>query len=1143
MNKTRSATKLLITLLVALMFLGTLSIFAVAGDSFANKNLAYGEIVPTDAELRAQKQSYTFYGDKGDMYFMRLSRGKANAFFSIEIYTDSGYKNQIRNYSKAYEPTSGNKSLRVTWDFKDIKSGTYYGKCYSYTTDADGNRIIDSSSIKTFKITIDRITKKTVQLTGLVNSVQGPKISWSPVATADRYYVYRRAAGESGWKLIRILGADATAYFDTSAQSGKNYTYTVRCSYEKLVSLYDKTGLSLLCLATPQLTVNGSGAAGSATIKWNKIAGATGYYVYRKGGSLSDYTWKRIAVVNNGNTTTYVDKTATSTDWRYTYTVRAINGKNISSFIYNGVDFDYITAPTLKRAYSDANGMKIEWTANNSNITRYYVYRKNGANWKFIGQTTNKYYIDTTAVSGNTYTYTVKALSATNAGGYNATGITAKFLGTAQLNKLTFNSADRSVLSWKPVTGATGYEIYRKIGNATNWTLITKTTNPKTTSYYDACKKTSGTTYTYTVRAFDSKNIRGFYDVAGTKAMFLSMPVFTSQQIPTEDGSLCIETKWKAVKGATAYNVYRRAPGGSWILLKRATTDLNYLDTTIECGIKYDYTIRALNASGDMSAYYAKSATAITIPVLESVVVTEEGVKLNWNAVDNATYYTVYRQAKGSDIWEKLTTVETNEFTDVSEEGKTQPYYYTVSATFGDIESATYDGIPNFTEIEFNAEFVNATEENPAYIDITFDCSDAEKIEFYKSANGEDAILLENVTGGFKDTEILEGSTYTYTIVAIATGKVNGVESVTAKYPHPPLESAIITQCDSDYNNGEPIVTITWNEVQFADEYIVFRATADSEWAEIGNVKAETEEQPEQPEDPEVPDIVSEETTKAYTFTDTNASAEITYSYKIVAIATTSERDSSESEIAQITIYTPLDSVTGITLVSEKTATGTINVTVSWDETKFAESYTVYRKTANSEWKEIGNDISGEDGWYCTDEVNINTEYTYKVTATAINRGSVSNEENFCWAEVLMPMDPEQETYIDICHQGTYILNKYIVTDYLGLTQLDEIINAKEGYTIEVTETTDESGNVDTAIGTDSNINVYKDSELVVSYKLIVKGDVTGDSTCDTIDIAIMEKLLNGNSTKDEIFIFAADMDNDGKITIVDYETALALIS
>lgn len=1141
MNKTRSATKLLITFLVALMFLGTISIFAVAGDTFANKNLAYGEIVPTDAELRAQKQSYTFYGDKGDMYFMRLSRGKANAFFSIEIYTDSAYKNQIRNYSKAYEPTPGNKSLRVTWEFKDVKSGTYYGKCYSYTTDADGNRIIDSSSMKTFKITIDRITKKTVTLTGLVNSVQGPKISWSPVATADRYYVYRRAAGESGWKLIRILGADATAYFDTTAESGKTYTYTVRCSYEKLVSLYDKTGLSILCLATPQLTVNGSGAAGSATIKWNKITGATGYYVYRKGGSLSDYTWKRIAVVNNGNTTTYVDKTATSSDWRYTYTVRAINGKNISSFIYNGVDFDYITAPTLKRAYSDASGMKIEWTASNSNITRYYVYRKNGTNWKFIGQTTNKYYIDTTAVSGNTYTYTVKGLSATNAGGYSASGITAKFLGTAELNKLTFNSADRSVLTWKPVTGATGYEIYRKIGNAKNWTLITKTTNPKTTYYYDACKKTSGTIYTYTVRAFDSKNVRGFYDVDGTKAMFLSMPVFTPQQIPTEDGSLCIETKWEAVNGATAYNVYRRAPGGSWILLKRATTELNYLDTAVECGIKYDYTIRALNASGDMSAYYAKSATAITIPVLESVVVTEDGVKLNWNAIDNATAYTVYRQEKGSDTWEKFATVETNEFTDVSEEGKTQPYYYTISATFGDIESATYDGIPNFTEIEFNAEFVNATEEFPAYIDITFDCADAEAIEFYKSANGEAPVLLENITGGFKDTEILEGVTYTYTIVAIATGKVNGVESVTAKYPHPPLEATVITQCDSNYNDGEPFVTITWNEVQFADEYIVIRATSDNDWTEIGTVKAEA--LPEQPNDPESTEPVSEETIKTYTFTDTNAAAEITYSYKVVAIATTSERDSSESEAVQVTIYTPLDSVTGITLVSEKTTTGTIIVTISWDETKFAESYTVYRKTATSDWKEIGNDSSNEDGWCCTDEVNINTEYTYKVTATANNRGTVSNEENFFWEETLAPMDPNQETYINIIDEGTYVLNKYIVTEYLGLTQLDQIVTAKEGYTIEVTETPDENGKADTAIGTDSTINVYKDSELIVSYKLIVKGDVTGDSTCDTIDIAIIEKFLNGNSTNGEIFIFASDMNNDGKITVADYEIALALVS
>ncbi len=1135
MNKTRFTTKVLITLLVALMFLGTVSIFALAGDTFANKNLAYGEVVPTDANLRAQKYSYTFYGDKGDMYFMRLSKGVKDSYFSIEIYSDSKYQNQIRNYSKAYDLTPGNKSLKVTWEFKNVNSGTYYGKCYSYKVDSQGNKTIDSSSLKTFKINIDRITKKTVELTKLTNSAQGPRITWSSVATADKYYVYRRAAGETGWKLIRILGDSATSYIDNTAQSGKSYTYTVRCSYDKLVSLYDKTGLSILYLSTPEISVNGTGAGGYATVKWNVVTGAKGYYIYRKGGSLSDYNWKRIATVSNGNATTYVDKTATSTDWRYTYTVIAYNGKNMSSYNYNGVNFDYITAPTITRAYSYTGGMRIDWNASNANITRYYIYRKNGANWKFIGQTTNKYYIDTTAVSGNTYTYTVKALSATNCGGYNAKGITAKFLGTAEINKLTFNTSDRSVLSWKPVTGATGYEIYRKIGNAKNWTLIATLKNPKSCYYYDACQKTSGTSFTYTVRAFDSKNIRGYYDVDGVSAMFLSMPEFTSQQIPTTDNSLCIETKWKAVNGATKYNVYRRAPGGSWILLERGTTELNYLDTTVECGIKYDYTIRAVNDAGDMSAYIGKSATAITIPVLDSVIVSEDGVKLNWNAVDNATSYTVYRQAKGSDVLEKIASAQTNEYIDISQEGKTQPYYYTVSATFGDIESATYDGIPNFVVFELNTSFVPSTEEKSAYIDVNFDCSNAEAIKLYKSTNGEEPILLENITTGFEDSEIEEGNTYTYTIVATATGKVDGVESSSAKYPHPPLDSAVITNIESDYNDGEPTVTITWNEVMFADEYVVLRTTADGEWTEIGTVTAETESDIVNPEEPET---VSDETAiKSFSFTDTNAAAEIPYSYKTKAVATTSERDASESEIAQITVYTPLDSVTGIKILPEKTPEGKITITISWDETKFAEVYTVYCKTPDSEWKEIGNGISGDNGWYFTHEVSINTEYSFKVTATAANRGSVSNEESFCWTETLTPVDPEVETYLNIVDEGTFVSEKYIVTDNLKATDLETIATVKEGYRVEI-----EKGDSD-YIGTKSTVNIYNDTELVTTYTLIVKGDVANDDgICDTIDCYVIEKLTRGNSSLEEIYIFAADMDNDGKITVADYNIASALI-
>ena len=70
-----------------------------------------------------------------------------------------------------------------------------------------------------------------------------------------------------------------------------------------------------------------------AYVKWSPVSGATGYVIYRKTGNSS---WKKIATVNGNNTLKYVDATAEKGK-TYTYTVRARNGKYLSSYNTKGV--------------------------------------------------------------------------------------------------------------------------------------------------------------------------------------------------------------------------------------------------------------------------------------------------------------------------------------------------------------------------------------------------------------------------------------------------------------------------------------------------------------------------------------------------------------------------------------------------------------------------------------------------------------------------------------------------------------------------------------------------------------------------------------------------------------------------------------
>ena len=1117
MNKTRFTTKVLLSLLVVMVVLGSVTVVANAVDAFKNYNLAYGEIVPTDEKLEAQKFTYSLYGDSDELYFMRISKGKPNSFFAVEIYSDKNYQNQIRSFSKNYSSTPGNTALKVSWEFKAIPSGTYYGRCYTFI-EVDGEKSIDTSSLKTFVVNVDRISKKTVELKSIVNSVSGPKITWTPFSTATEYYVYRRASDEKSWTRIATLGANAKTHTDKTAKSGKTYTYTVKCAEGKFVSLYDKTGLTIKYLATPDISVNGTGAAGSAKISWKAIGGAQGYYVYRKGGSLSDYEWVRIANIKSGKTTSYVDKAATSTDWKYTYTVKAYSGSYVSAHNANGVDFDYIPAPTLTKATPVVGGVQIQWKCTNTNVINYYIYRKNGSSWERIGTTTEKSFIDTTAVSGKTYTYTVKALSDTNAGAFNGKGITTKYLETPKLEPLTFDSSYRSKVQWNKVPGATGYRVYRKINDAEKWTNIATIKSGSTVKYNDGCKKASGYSYTYTVRAFDANGVLSSYYPEGTTGICLAKPDFTSQQIITEDGSLCIETSWNAVNGATKYNVYRRLPGGSWTTLARNITETSYLDYAIECGVTYEYAVRSFNDLGDCSTYNVKSAIAVIIPVLDCVTVTDEGCVLTWDAIENAELYTIYRRAKDSDTWEIIGTSETNGFTDVSEESKTEPFYYTISATFDGTESQYYNGLPNFIEINITAEYVAKTDEAPAHINVDFECPDATAVLIYKTVNEEEPLLLEAVTGAFTDNGIEEGNTYTYTIIAVGEGKVSNSESASARFPYPPLADVVISQYDSNYNDNQPYAQIIWDSVDFADEYVVLRKyQAETEWTEIATVSIQ-------------------EGVTSYTYTDTDILTDVYYNYAIKAVSKDPERGTSTSESVEIYIPAPLGSVTGLKIENpEKTEDGTIKVRISWEPTDFASSYTLYRKTADTDWELLY--VNGTVLEYF-DYIEANTEYTYRVEASAPDRDPVSNEETFIYVDETQ--EPDEPVIPEDTHENCLTLvnaqistiagDSVIITEALGCDDFSSIATANEGYTIEESKET-------AYYGTGTVIKVLKDGEVVKTYILVVKSDVNGDGVCDSLDCSEVEKFNSGHDVGfDDIQLLAADLNNDENVDYLDYE-------
>lgn len=989
MKGTRSALKVVLSLFAVLISIGSLCVFSFAADKTASYENKYGQIVPTDSKLEAQKSSYTFYGDKGTLYFMRISKGKSNANYAVEIYSDKSYKNLIRSMSDEFGE-AGNKAIAIEWKFKNTPTGTYYGKCYTYLSREDGI-VIDTDSVSTFKIKIDRLTKKTLKLTSIDATDTGIKLSWNPLATAKTYKVYRKADGDKSWTTLITLPSSETSYIDKTAKSGKKYTYTAKAFDGSYKSLYDTKGLSMTFLATPSgLDVDGTGANGYAKLSWKAVSGAKGYYIYRKGGTLNNSEWKRIATVANGKTVSYTDKTATNTSWNYTYTVRAYNGSNISYYNKNGVDFNYIKMPTLKSATSYTNGMKIEWSCSDKNVKSYAVYVKTGNSWKKLGTTANKYFVDKTAKSGKAYTYTVKAYTKNNGGAYNNSGIKNTYLSFPKLGSVTFDTKDRAKVTWSKVSGAKGYKVYRKIDSDKSWTCVATLNSASTVSYLDTVKKASGSTYKYTVKAINGK-VASYHDTKGISNMFLAMPSFTVANKATSENTAAINITWKSIKGAKSYNVYRRELGvKSWSTLNRGLTSLSYYDTTPEAGKTYEYTVKAVSGTA-ASRYAAKKATALTIPVLENATLTADGISLSWGSVTGADSYYVYRKTAGGK-WTAIGSYSLNSYIDTSEEAKTEPFIYTVVAEKDGFKS-NYDttGVVSFTEAKnFTAVFNAETETESAFIKVSWEFDGiAESVELFKSTAGEEPVSVgvftpDNGISEYIDKDISIGTEYTYTAKTVKDGKVPTVKTASAKYPHAPLE-AVDFDVKSKYNDGDFCIEINFKPIENAEYYGVYRRlSSDDKWIKIAELK----------------DV--DAATESVTYTDNDVDTEIRYYYTVRAFA--SDRDSDYNKDGKhATIFLPLDIVTDIIVKEnvvqvEDGTTKTVAV-ITWNGVKNADLYTVLRKTADGDWENADFVWSGDSLTFTDDTVEQGVKYIYTVKASSVERGESINPSGmeFCW--------------------------------------------------------------------------------------------------------------------------------------------------
>ncbi len=546
-------------------------------------------------------------------------------------------------------------------------------------------------------------------------------------------------------------------------------------------------------------------------------------------------------------------------------------------------------------------------------------------------------------------------------------------------------------VTWQAADGAAKYKVYRKDAMNTVWKVIAIVTG---TSYVDK-SAAAGVTYSYTVRGVgaDGELSPGF-DRTGVSATIPKPTV--PANVTLGDAKVVtggIQVTWNETDGAAKYKVYRKDAANTVWKVIAIVTGTSYVDKSAAAGVTYSYTVRGVDADGELSPGFDRTGVSATIPkptapadvTLGDAKVVTGGIQVTWNEADGAAKYKVYRKDAANTVWKVIATVTGTSYTDKTAKIGTK-YNYTVRgvAADGKTLSPGFDrtGVSATISAPTNVKLVGAKAVNGG-IQVTWQqANGAVKYKVYRkdTANTDWKVIATVSSASYVDRTTKIGTKYTYTVRGVAAdGKTlspgydkTGV-SATAAPANVTMGSA------KAVNSG---IQVTWQRAEDAAKYRVYRKdAANTGWKAIATVS-----------DTSYVDKTAKIGTK-YTYTVRGVAADgktLSPSYDKTGVSATA---------------TPAK----VALVGGKRVTsGTKGIQVTWKSTANAQTYNVYR-AANppsgdvpaSAWVLVGKkvnaltfkDTTGKSG----------TLYAYTVRGVAVDGKTLSAAYNKYGVRVTMP--------------------------------------------------------------------------------------------------------------------------------------------
>ena len=518
-----------------------------------------------------------------------------NAFTYCKNLTSVTIPNSVKTIgTSAFYNCAGLTRVTIPGSVTRIEQDTFKG-CSGLTsvTISAGVTSIESGAFR------DCTSLTSVTIPGSVTSIEGYAFAYCSALTSLIIHDGTTSIGISAFMNCTSLGSvtiprsvtDIGGYAFGSCRSLADVYYGgTETDWTKITignGNGNLTSATLHCAPdAPVVKLGNSATSGKPMLTWKAVEGATSYRIYRSTSKGSGYS-----LLGTTTATSYTN-TGAKAGTTYYYRVKACNDAGLSPYsnIVSGKVKSVTpkpSAPVVKIGNSASSGKPmLTWNAV-SGATSYKVYRATSQNgtYSLLGTVTATSYTNTGAKAGVTYYYKVKAVNSAGESAYS--NIVS---GRATVTTLTMGhsaSSGKPQLTWKAVSGAASYKVYRATSKNGAYSVI-NTTKALT---YTNVGAALGTTYYYKVEALNaSGKSMGFSAVVeGKVAPVLAVGYSSVSGKP--------QLTWKAVPGATEYQVYRSTQQNSGYTKINTTTSTSYVNTGAKANTTYYYRIVAVKGT------------------------------------------------------------------------------------------------------------------------------------------------------------------------------------------------------------------------------------------------------------------------------------------------------------------------------------------------------------------------------------------------------------------------------------------------------------------------------------------------------------------------------------------------------------------